>query len=123
MDTFSDYLKSIDNMDHRDKMAEILSWIKETFPELNERIAWNQPMFTNEGTFIIGFSYSKNHIAVSPEVKTMQKFKHTIEETGLIHTENIVRIPWEAPIPYELLESFITFNIEDKQGYTTFWRQ
>lgn len=123
MDTFEDYLESIDNPDHRDKTEEILLWIKEDYPSLDTKIAWNQPMFTKEGTYIIGFSHSKNHLAVSPEVKTMKKFEDSIEETGLSHTDNIVRIKWEDSIPYELLEEFIEFNIEDKQGYTKFWRE
>jgi uncharacterized protein YdhG (YjbR/CyaY superfamily) len=34
---------------------------------LKEEIKWNQPMFSDHGTFIIGFSIAKEHIAVAPE--------------------------------------------------------
>ncbi|MCQ4950818.1 hypothetical protein NE646_14380, partial [Bittarella massiliensis] len=37
------------------------------FPDLTPKIAWNQPMFTDHGTFIIGFSAAKAHLAVAPE--------------------------------------------------------
>ena len=122
MKDFKEYLESIDEISHRDRMEEILKWISEKYPELDTRIAWNQPMFTNHETYIIGFSHSKNHIAMSPEVKPIKEFKSLIEETGLSHTDNIIRIKWEDPIPYELIRTLIDYNIEDKEGYTKFWR-
>ena len=39
----------------------------EKFPQLKEENKWNQPMFNDHGTFIIGFSIAKGHIAVAPE--------------------------------------------------------
>jgi len=122
MDTFAEYLAAMDNPDQKDKMEKILNWVKENYPVLDTRIAWNQPMFTDHGTFIIAFSYSKNHIAMSPEVKPIQEFQSLIEETTSSHTENIIRIKWEDPIPYKLIETLIDYNIEDKAEHTKFWR-
>ncbi len=126
MKDFTEYLATLARVDepsHKDRMEEILNWVKEQCPQLNTRIAWNQPMFTHNATFIIGFSHSKNHIALSPEVKPIQKFKDLIEETGLSYTNNIVRIKWDEPIPFDLIKTFIDYNIEDKEGYTKFWRE
>lgn len=103
-------------------MEAILNWVQDNYPQLEKKIAWNEPMFTDHGTFIIGFSYAKKHIAVSPEVKTIKKFNKYIVEKELSHTDNIVRIKWEEPIPFELLKQFIEYNIEDKKDYTKFWR-
>lgn len=122
MDNFEEYLQSLDEISHRERMEEILSWVGEQYPKLDTRIAWNQPMFTKDGTFIIGFSHSKNHIALSPEVKPIQKFKEMIEKSGLSHTDNIIRIRWEDPIPFPLIGTLIDYNIEDKDGYSKFWR-
>lgn len=122
MESFKEYLDSMGEPEHREKMEEILNWIKEKYPELGTRIAWNQPMFTNEDTYIIGFSHSKKHISMAPEVKPIKKFKEQIDATGLSHTDNIIRIAWQDPIPYELMETLIDYNIEDKAGYTKFWR-
>jgi len=122
METFAEYLETMDNPDQKDKMEKILNWVKENYPELDTRIAWNQPMFTDHGTYIIGFSYSKNHIAMSPEVKPIKEFQSLIEETTSSHTDNIIRITWEDPIPYELIKTLIDYNIEDKAEHTNFWR-
>ena len=64
METFADYLSGMEKEEHRMKLKEVLSWIKRGFPNLETRIAWNQPMFTDHGTFILGFSVSKQHFAL-----------------------------------------------------------
>lgn len=122
METFDDYLDSMGEPDDRDRMEEILNWVRGKYPDLGTRIAWNQPMFTDHGTYIIGFSHSKGHISMSPEVKPIEKFLSLIEETGLSHTKNIIRIKWEDPIPYDLMETLIDYNIEDKKNHINFWR-
>ncbi len=122
MDDFKAYLESIDDISHRERMEEILSWVAENYPELDTRMAWNQPMFIHEDTYIIGFSHSKKHISMSPEAKPIQEFEYLIEEAGLSYTDNIIRIRFEDRVPYELLKTLIDYNIEDKAGYTRFWR-
>lgn len=122
MGDFKEYLDAIDDADQQDKMNQILTWIQENYPELETRIKWNQPMFLHEGTYIIGFSYSKHHIAVAPETKAIKKFKDYIEETGFSYTDNIIKIRWEDSIPYNLIKELIEYNIEDKKGYEKFWR-
>lgn len=122
MGDFKEYLDAIDEADQQDKMNQILTWIQENYPELETRIKWNQPMFLHEGTYIIGFSYSKHHIAVAPETKAIKKFKDYIEETGFSYTDNIIKIRWEDSIPYNLIKELIEYNIEDKKGYEKFWR-
>lgn len=123
MDTFKDYLNNIDNIGQRQRVEEVLEWIIITFPNLKTRIAWNQPMFTDHGTFIIGFSVSKKHMAVSPETVTIKHFADEIAKSGYDYTKMIIRIPWEKPIDYKLLKKMIEFNILDKADYTKFWRQ
>lgn len=122
MGDFKEYLDAIDDADQQDKMNQILTWIQESYPELETRIKWNQPMFLHEGTYIIGFSYSKHHIAVAPETKAIKKIKDYIEETGFSYTDNIIKIRWEDSIPYNLIKELIEYNIEDKKGYEKFWR-
>ncbi|WP_080145477.1 iron chaperone [Marinilactibacillus piezotolerans] len=123
METFEEYLSTIDQIDQRDKMAHLLNWISETFPQLDQRIAWNQPNFTDHGTFIIGFSAAKQHISVAPETAALEKFSDMIEAAGYSATKMLFRIKQEQEIDYPLLEEIIQFNIEDKKDCTTYWRK
>lgn len=122
MDTFKLYLDKLDNPEHKARVVEVLQWVSDTFPELGKRIAWNQPMFTHHDTFIIGFSTSKQHLAVSPEWYTMRHFENELNEAGYKFTTMLFRIPWQKQVDYALLKSMIEFNIQDKAETKTFWR-
>lgn len=123
LDVFSEYLAQIENPKHRGRTKEILDWVGNTFPDLESRIAWNQPMFTEHGTFIIGFSISQKHLAVSPELAGMEHFTEKIEKAGYGHSKMLFRIKWEEPVNYLLLNEIISFNLLDKAECQSFWRK
>jgi len=56
MEVFEEFLAKIDNPQHLARVEEVLTWVPKKYPNLKPKIAWNQPMFTHHGTFIIGFS-------------------------------------------------------------------
>ncbi|WP_078382498.1 iron chaperone [Sutcliffiella halmapala] len=123
MEVFAEYLEGIENPQHRARMEEIFNWVTQKFPNLKPKIAWNQPMFTDHDTFIIGFSVAKKHMSVSPEQAGMNYFSAEIEQAGHDHTKEIIRFKWDSPVDFSLLEKMIEFNIMDKADCTTFWRK
>ncbi|WP_078577416.1 iron chaperone [Salipaludibacillus agaradhaerens] len=123
MEIFADYLATIDNPQHRSRMEEVLTWVMNTYPNLTPKIAWNQPMFTDHGTFIIGFSVAKRHMAVAPEKAGINHFADDIVQAGYDHTKELVRIMWDRPVDFSLLKKMIAFNINDKAECSTFWRK
>lgn len=123
MEIFTEFLMRIDHQQHRSRMKEVLMWVKEQFPRLKPEMKWNQPMFTDHGTFIIGFSVSRHHLAASPELAGIDRFSEEIVQAGYEHTKMLVRIPWDRPVDFSLLEKMIAFNISDKADCSTFWRK
>ncbi|EUJ23574.1 hypothetical protein PGRAN_07938 [Listeria grandensis FSL F6-0971] len=123
METLEDFLTKIDDPQNRMRTEEIFAWVMKEFPTLEPKIAWNQPMFSDHGTYIIGFSVSKKHLAVSPEGAGITHFTDAIAEAGYDHTKLLVRIPWNGPVDFELLRKMIAFNISDKANCETFWRK
>ncbi|RYG73446.1 iron chaperone [Lentibacillus lipolyticus] len=123
MGVFTEYLASIDNQEHRDRTEEILKWVSNEFPNMEPLVKWNTPMFSNHGTFIIGFSTAKHHLSVSPEAVTITHFYNDIARSGYSATKGLFRIPWKKQVNFELLRKMIDFNIQDKEGYTNFWRK
>ncbi|QWB99405.1 DUF1801 domain-containing protein [Mycoplasmatota bacterium] len=117
------FINQIDKKDHQDKFRKLIDWINLNYPQLESHIKWNQPMFTDHGTYIIGFSVSKKHIAMSPEQKTLHVFKSAIEKAGYDYGKMIIRIPWTEKIDFSLIKQLIDYNIEDKKDIHTFWRQ
>ena len=122
MKIFEEFLAGIDHPDQRERTQDILKWVCEKYPQLETVVKWNQPMFTDHGTFIIGFSVSKQHLAVSPENAGITHCEEEIKQAGYDYTKGIVRIPWNKPVDYTLLKKMIEFNMTDKADYTKFWR-
>ena len=122
MNPHIEYIKNISDPMKQARVEEILFWILNNYSDLTPVIKWNEPMFILNNTFIIGFSVSKNHIAISPEVKGIKQHEKAIDKAGYEHTNNIIRIMWHQEINYNLIKTLIEFNIVDKENYTTFWR-
>ena len=123
MTSIEEYLATIDNSEHRQRIEKILDWIASEFSDLELQIKWNQPMFVDHGTFIIGFSLAKNHISVAPEKAGMRQFADEIAESDYNPASELFRIKWGQPVNYRLLEKMIKFNIDDKADCQTFWRK
>jgi len=123
MNEFDAYLLVIQNPEHRAKLHDVLEHIASTFPTLGTRIAWNQPMFTDHGTFILAFSASKNHFSVAPEKVAIERFGAEIDASGYERSEMLFRIRWTDPVDFPLLERIVRFNVFDKAACKTFWRQ
>ena len=120
--TLDEYLETIPNDDNRARMVDVLVWVGLTYPELELRIAWNQPMFTHHGTYIIGFSAASKHMAMAPERATMIRFESVMRERGTDFGTMLARQPWTKPFDYELLDAFIQHQLAEKQDITSFWR-
>ncbi|MBC2188561.1 iron chaperone [Listeria booriae] len=123
MEVFEEFIGNIENPEHQARMAEVLAWIETEYPDLGQRIAWNQPMFTDHGTFIIGFSVSKKHMAIAPEGEGMARLADAIAASGYPTTKMLIQMPWDKPVDYMLIKTIIDFNIADKAECTTFWRK
>ena len=122
MEAFTEYLNQIENQEHRNRLEEIFDWIKVHFPNLKQEVKWNQPMYTDHGTYIIGFSISKQHIAISPESAGIAHFAKALEEAGYDYSKMLFRIKWKQTVDFKLLEEIIRYNIIDKAECKTFWR-
>lgn len=96
MEPFERYLNFIDNPTHREKLMDIFRWIETNYPELKPEYKWNQPMYTHHGTFIIGFSTAKRHIAVAPEEKALIRFQDVIQDAGYSYSKKALSDPMGA---------------------------
>ncbi len=120
--TLDEFLATIPDDDNRERMVDVVVWVGLTYPELELRIAWNQPMFTHHGTYIIGFSATSKHMAMAPERATMIRFEQVMRERGTDFGTMLARQPWNKPFDYELLDAFIQHQLTEKQDVTSFWR-
>jgi len=118
---FEAWLGKIKEPANREAIAAILDWVGTEFPQLGTVVKWNQPMFTDHGTFIIGFSAAKAHWAFHVESASLARFREEVLAAGYDPTDNITRVRWELPVDHALLRRLIEYKIEEKAGVTGFW--
>lgn len=118
-----EYLNTVKDPEHKKRMTEVFEWVEENYPVLEGVIKWKQAMFTDHGTFIIGFSETKNHMSFTPEEAVIQLFSEEIVKSGYEHTKGIVKIKWTDEIDFALLKKMIEFNLREKAECTTFFRK
>lgn len=123
MKVFEPYLVKIKDEKNREIMEGLLSWVMTNYPMLDKKIAWNQPHFVHNNTFIIAFTHAKQHISVVPEYKAIEVFKEDIKKSNYQSTNFIYKMKWQNPIDYDLLKRIIDYNMEDKKGLNTYWRK
>ena len=90
MEQFTEFMSNIENPVHRARMEEVHLWVLMTFPNLMIKTAWNQPMFTYHGTFIIAFSAAKRHRSVAPERAALDRFADQIAQVGYERTKELI---------------------------------
>ncbi|MCT4457784.1 iron chaperone [Lactiplantibacillus paraplantarum] len=119
---FEPYLEKMSPTPHREQLVTLLNRVHTTFPQLQPRLAWNQPMFTDHGTFIVGFSTAKNHLNIALEAATLNTFREAINAAGDTTTKMLWQVRFDTPFNNQLLADAIQYNIDTKQATTTFWR-
>ncbi|MCZ0703129.1 uncharacterized protein YdhG (YjbR/CyaY superfamily) [Natronobacillus azotifigens] len=122
VEEFQDFIDQIDHPEHKERMVNTLDHIITNFPRLKKEFKWNQPMFSDHGTFIIGFSVSKQHMSVAPEAVALDQFDESIKNAGYERTKQIFKIKWKDELDLGLIDKIIQYNIEDKKDMTKFWR-
>ena len=122
MDNFIEYLSGIENQEHANKLKEVLEFILNEYPQLDTRIAWKQPMFTFNGTFIIGFSVSKEHFDIAIEKEAKSMFASQIKQAGYIDMKMLFKIRFDQEVDYELLKEMIDYKLIEKKEHKKFWK-
>lgn len=123
MDKFTDILAAITDEKNRDVATQLLEKILADFPTLETTVKWKQAMFTEHGTFILAFNFSKQHFSVAPEKAAIAHFTDRLAQTDYVYTDNIIKIAWTQPLDYSLVADLITYNLAEKKDYTKFWRE
>lgn len=123
MSVFDTWLDPLENDLQRDKSREVFSWVESRFPQLMPVLKWNQPMYTAHGTFILGFSAARKHLAIAAERVCLDRYRDALEQAGYACTKELLLVRWEQPIPYAWLARMVETNLRDKATLPTFWRK
>ena len=89
-------------------MKELRSTIKAAAPEAGEKISYNMPTFTLNGTYLVYFAGWKNHIAFYGAPRGNAEFKEDLSayESGA----GTLQFPYDNPMPLGLITKIVKFR-------------
>ena len=95
-----DYI-SMQDEQYQSVLREVRAVLRNALPEAEERISWSMPTYW-KGRNIIHFAASKNHLGLYPGDEATAAFAK--ELSGLGVSKGTIRVPYDQPLPAELIE-------------------
>ena len=92
-------------------MEQLRKTIKAAAPEAGEKISYNMPTFTLNGTYLVYFAGWKTHIAFYGAPRGNAEFKEdlSVYETG----QGTLKFPLVKPIPFDLITKIVNFRVAE----------
>ena len=97
-------------------MKQLRATIKSAAPEAGEKISYNMPTFTLNGTHLVYFAGWKNHIAFYGAPKGNAEFKEDLSsyESGA----GTLQFPYAQPMPLDLITKIVNFRAAENLQQT-----
>ena len=97
-------------------MEQLRTTIRRAAPEAGEKISYNMPTFTLNGSYLVYFAGWKNHIAFYGAPKGNPKFKKDLSpyESGA----GTLQFPYDKPLPYDLITRIVKFRAAENRKKT-----
>jgi uncharacterized protein YdhG (YjbR/CyaY superfamily) len=97
-------------------MEQLRGTIREAAPDAGEKISYNMPTFTLNGTYLVYFAGWKNHIAFYGAPRGNPEFKEDLSayESGA----GTLQFPYDKPIPSDLITAIVKFRADENRKRT-----
>lgn len=93
-------------------MFKIRAVIKESAPDVVEKISYQMPGFFLNGQ-LVWFAGHRNHIGFYPTGSGIEAFKEELSPYKI--SKGTVQFPMGEPIPYELISKIVKFRVAENQ--------
>lgn len=108
--TMDDYIASFEG-ETRERMETLRKLIHSCHPDITEKIAWGMPTFVLKGN-LVHFSAEKKHLGFHPGKDAIDAFADSFN--GLTHTKSTLHLPYDKPMPWELLQEMVAFCVKER---------
>ncbi len=90
-------------------MKKIWKIIKDTAPELKEKISWGMPTFYLNKN-ICHFAHNKNHLGFYPGGEAVEHFSPELGD--YFFSKGTIHFPYDKELPEDLIKRIVLYNIE-----------
>lgn len=97
-------------------LGQFRATIKAAAPDAGEKISYNMPTFTLNGSYLVYFAGWKNHIAFYGAPHGKREFTEDLSayETG----KGTLQFPYDKPMPLDLITKIVKFRAAENRKRT-----
>ena len=99
-------------------LRRLYAILKSVAPEAEETIKWGTPFFV-EPRFLFAFSAHKAHCNFAPTAAALQAFRKELGKHKT--TKNFLQIPYEKPLPEDLVRKIAQYRLRNMSESDAFW--
>ena len=85
----------------RASLTEMMTILKNSVPDVRERILWSMPYYERDGKSI-SFSACKSHISLYAGIEAIERFAHDL--SGFTVRKNAIYFPYDEALPANLID-------------------
>lgn len=91
-------------------LKKIRTTIRKAAPDAEEKISYQMPSFTLQGSYLVHFAAYKKHIGLYPAPRGIEQFKKALSVYE--GAKSTVRFPLDEPIPFDLITQIVKFRMK-----------
>lgn len=110
--TIAEYIEAAPR-EGRPHLRRLYDILKSVAPDAEETIKWGVPFFV-EPRFLFSFSAHKAHCNFAPSAEALEAFREELEMHRT--TKNYLQIPYEEPVPEDLVRRIAEYRLEEVRG-------
>jgi uncharacterized protein YdhG (YjbR/CyaY superfamily) len=111
--TIDDYISSFP-ADIQLILSEVRRTVRGAAPEAEEKISYQMPTLTLNGSALVHFAAWKHHIGMYPVPAGDEVLGQQL--APYVATGATARFPLDKPIPYDLIERMVTTLVRQRMG-------
>lgn len=117
--TIAEYIEAAPEQS-RDHLRALHALLKEVAPDAVEAIKWGSPVY-EEKRILFSFSAFKAHATFMPTRSTIAPFAEEIAKAGFSAGADTVQLPYDTPLPIELLRQLAEHRAADVRDNDARW--
>ncbi|MEL7603279.1 MAG: DUF1801 domain-containing protein [Bacillota bacterium] len=97
----------------QERLQAMRDAIRRAAPDAGEKISYGMPTFALYGN-LVHFAAMKHHIGFYPGASGVEAFADKLKDFET--SKGTIRLPFDRPLPLELIEEIVLFRVNQNQG-------
>jgi uncharacterized protein YdhG (YjbR/CyaY superfamily) len=102
-------------------LATLRDLCRAGLPKAEEALHWNNPAFVQDGTRLLMLQSYKQHCSLRFPTRQFAAQRDAVEDAGYEAGEGFIKLPYDQPLPVDLLEQLITARLDEYEATGAGW--